>query len=110
VPFTEVQSLIARGQIADITAAAEQSEVIMGLNENVLDVARADGQLYGVPIASYTMGLLYNRGVFEEAGLDPDSPPTTWDEVADAAQAISEGTEADGFGLMTTSNTGGWTL
>lgn len=110
VPFTEIQALIGRGQVTDISAAAEKSDVIMGLNQNVLDVARADGKLFAVPIASYTMGLLYNRALFTEAGLDPDNPPTTWDEVAEAAKAISNKTDADGFGLMSTENAGGWTL
>ena len=111
IAFTNVQGLIERGQVADITDYAADNEAISGLNENVLQVARDDeGRLYGVPIAAYTMGLLYNRSLFTEAGLDPDSPPTTWDEVAEAAQAISENTDAPGFGLMTTENAGGWTL
>lgn len=111
VPFTEIQGLIERGQVADITDFAIENEVISGLNENVLQVGRdAEGKLYGVPIAAYTMGLLYNRELFEEAGLDPDAPPTTWEEVAEAAEAIENATDASGFGIMTLENAGGWTL
>ena len=44
----------------------------------------ADGRHYGVPIAGYGIGLHYNRALFEEAGLDPDAPPTTWAEVREA--------------------------
>src|SRR5690606_23698407 len=43
------------------------------------------------------------------AGLDPDSPPTTWEEVAEAAQTIKEETGV-GTGLMSKDNTGGWTI
>jgi multiple sugar transport system substrate-binding protein len=110
IAFTDIQGLIARDQVADITDYVEGDEVIGALNENVVDLARdAEGRLYGVPTNAYTMGLLYNRDLFEQAGLDPDSPPTTWDEVAEAAQTIKQATGV-GSGLMSMENAGGWTL
>ncbi len=48
--------------------------------------------------------------MFEEAGLDPDAPPTTWAEVREAAAAISEATGQAGFAQMSQNNTGGWML
>jgi ABC-type glycerol-3-phosphate transport system substrate-binding protein len=48
--------------------------------------------------------------MFEEAGLDPDAPPTTWAEVREAAAAIAEATGQAGFAQMTQNNTGGWML
>src|SRR5690606_28768667 len=59
---------------------------------------------------AYAMGLHYNRALFEQAGLDPDSPPTTWEEVREAAKAISDATGKAGFAQMTMNNTGGWQL
>ena len=44
----------------------------------------------GFPYGPYAMGLPYNRDLFQKAGLDPDKPPTTWDEVAQDAKTISE--------------------
>jgi multiple sugar transport system substrate-binding protein len=32
--------------------------------------------------------MIYNKELFEEAGLDPEDPPTTWDEFLAAAEAI----------------------
>ena len=63
-----------------------------------------------MPIGAYGIGLHYNRAMFEEAGLDPDAPPTTWDEVREAAAAISEATGQAGFAQMSQDNTGGWML
>ena len=37
--------------------------------------------LYGLPTSNYTQGLIYNRKLFSEAGLNPDQPPTTWAQV-----------------------------
>jgi len=70
----------------------------------------ADGQIHGLPTAAYGNGLQYNRAVFEAAGLDPDSPPTTWDEVREAAKTITEKTGLTGYATMAAGNTGGWQL
>jgi ABC-type glycerol-3-phosphate transport system substrate-binding protein len=56
------------------------------------------------------MGLHYNRDLFEQAGLDPDAPPTTWDEVRQYAKQISEKTGKAGYAQMAMNNTGGWQL
>jgi ABC-type glycerol-3-phosphate transport system substrate-binding protein len=56
------------------------------------------------------MSLTYNRTLFTQAGLDPNKPPTTWDEVRADAKAIAEKTGMAGYAEMATSNTGGWQL
>ncbi len=56
------------------------------------------------------MSLTYNRTLFTQAGLDPDKPPTTWDEVKADAKIIATKTGVAGFAEMATQNTGGWQL
>lgn len=51
---------------------------------------RAIEKLYGhnyyIPIGADVTLMIYNKQLFEEAGLDPNMPPATWDEfLADAA-------------------------
>ena len=70
----------------------------------------ADGKIFAVPTAAYGMSLTYNRTLFTQAGLDPDKPPTTWDEVRAAAKTIAEKTGMAGYSSMATENTGGWQL
>ncbi|SDD86055.1 ABC transporter substrate-binding protein [Auraticoccus monumenti] len=110
VPFTEMQGLIARQQVADVTDFAAQRESLSSINPAVNQVVESEGRSYGVPIGAYSMGLLYNRALFAEAGLDPDAPPATWEEVREAARAIDERTDAQGYGSMTVDATGGWVL
>ncbi|GAA4736962.1 extracellular solute-binding protein [Isoptericola chiayiensis] len=111
VPFTDGRGLIEREQIADISGLVAELPYSGEFNENVAVAGEApDGGMWAVPIAAYGQGLHYNRSLFTEAGLDPDSPPTTWDEVRDAAATISEETGATGYAQMTASNTGGWIL
>jgi len=69
----------------------------------------ADGKVYGLPTQNYSMGLIYNRELFQRAGLDPNKPPTTWAEVRDYAKKISAlGDGIVGYGDYSKSNTGGW--
>ncbi|MGX5682377.1 ABC transporter substrate-binding protein [Schumannella luteola] len=111
VPFTEPQGLIARGQLADITAELEQVGLKDKLNPSASAVGQdADGNYYGVPVDAYALGLAYNRDIFEQAGLDPDNPPATWDEVREAAKTITEATGIPGYVQMTTGGQGGWML
>ncbi len=46
------------------------------------------GYNYYVPIGADVTLLIYNKQLFAEAGLDPESPPVTWDEFLAAAAAI----------------------
>jgi multiple sugar transport system substrate-binding protein len=110
IPFTDIQGLIARGQAADVTEFVEADDEISALNEQLFDVVTADDRQYGFVHQAYTMGLSYDRAVYEAAGLDPDDPPTSWEEVLENAIAISENTDATGFIFPTTGNYGGWML
>lgn len=110
VPFTEITGLIDRGQVADVTEAVADTGVIELLNPQILDIVTEDGQYYGIPTSAYAMGLVYNRAIFEAAGLDPDAPPLTWDEVRETAKVITEKTGQYGFAQVTTENQGGWVL
>jgi ABC-type glycerol-3-phosphate transport system substrate-binding protein len=57
------------------------------------------------------MALSYNRDIFTKAGLDPDKPPTTLDEIEQAAKTISQKVPGTaGYMQMTKDNTGGWEL
>jgi len=55
-------------------------------------------QVYGLPIDYNSLFLFYRRDHFEQAGLDPDKPPTTWEQVAQYAQKL---TQRDSSGNLT---------
>jgi arabinogalactan oligomer/maltooligosaccharide transport system substrate-binding protein len=85
----------------DGTKALENNFLETPLSSNVFD-----GKTYGVPQVTDTLGLMYNKALFEKAGLDPEAPPTTWDEVRDAAKALKSKAKVDGIYI----NSGGYFL
>jgi len=112
VPFTDSQSLLQNGQLADITDQVKQLPYVSQFNKNVFGVAQdSSGKIFGLPYGPYAMGLSYNRAIFKKAGLDPDKPPTTWDEVrADAKTIAQKVPGVAGYMQMTQGGTGGWEL
>jgi multiple sugar transport system substrate-binding protein len=52
-----------------------------------------EGETYGLPFETDVRVLFYNRSLFADAGLDPQNPPQTWDELWAAADALDEWNE-----------------
>jgi ABC-type glycerol-3-phosphate transport system substrate-binding protein len=111
IPFTDGQTLLQNGQLADVTKEAKDLGYLDKFNPIILSgIQDGDGEIYGFPRQAYAAGLHYNRDLFTQAGLDPDQPPTTWDEVRADAKIIAEKTGKAGYATMTQNNTGGWQL
>ncbi|MFI8321572.1 extracellular solute-binding protein [Streptomyces sp. NPDC085529] len=109
--FTDLPQVLAEDGAADISAYVNPTTVplLKDIAPDVLGSLKHKGNLYGLPTSNYTMGLLINRKLFKDAGLDPDAPPRTWDEVRAAAKKIAAlGNGVAGFGEYSAGNTGGW--
>ena len=48
------------------------------------------GSLYAIPTTPATTALHWNKKLFREAGLDPDSPPRTIEELDAVAQRLTK--------------------
>jgi len=112
VYFTDPATLIQRRQAADISNYVKDVPYLKDVRSELQDVFRdSSGKIYGLPTGNYSMGLVYNRALFTKAGLDPDKPPATWDEVRDAAKKISSlGNGTVGYADYSKNNQGGWHL
>ncbi len=109
VPVTNYDDVIGKGQALDITAYTGEIKNWNDLRTDVRELVTKDGKIYGVPNVHYGVGLVYNRKLFTEAGLDPNTPPTTWAEVREAAKKIAGlGSGHVGYGEYSGGNTGGW--
>jgi multiple sugar transport system substrate-binding protein len=102
VPGLEDAGLAA--PVADILPA----EFLADFYPDVMSAFEINGKPYGVPLYISPYVLYYNKALFEEAGLDPNTPPTTYDEMLVAAKALSKlkdnnGNSVFAFGQTTAS-------
>ncbi len=47
------------------------------------------GRIYGLPMQIDFRTVIFNRRVFLENGIDPNAPPSTWDEFAQLAKGLT---------------------
>ena len=66
------------------------------LAEAAVNASMFDGENYGVPVNIATMLMYYNKDLFTAAGLDPEKPPTTWDEFAEMVPKLTVDENGDG--------------
>ncbi|WP_394181817.1 ABC transporter substrate-binding protein [Yoonia maritima] len=66
---------------------------------HIVDTVTFEGTQWGVPIAFSTKAFYWNKDIFEAAGLDPNTPPATWEEEIAFAKQITENTDFAGYGL-----------
>lgn len=64
----------------------DQSDFI----QSYLDYCSEGDALYFLPFQVVGYYMYWNKDLFEAAGLDPDAPPTTWDEWASYAEQITD--------------------
>jgi len=111
--FTDAANVISSGESADIQQYASQINDYSSIQGSLLNVYRqggaSSGDLYGVPTGNYSLGLVYSKALFQQAGLNPNDPPTTWAQVETDAIAISKlGHGIVGYADYSAQNTGGW--
>ena len=79
----------AQGQLEDITDKVEALPFVKDLSPAHMTLGTYEGRNYAVPFAAEGSFLIYNKGLFKQAGLDPEKPPTNWDELLKDARAIT---------------------
>lgn len=72
-------------------ALADQAK----FKSNLIEQAKYDGKTYGVPFVTDTLALVYNKALFEKAGIT--AAPTTWDDLKKDAATVKARTGVDGY-------------
>lgn len=78
-------------------AGGELAAHAEGFIPSGLALGEVDGKTYGLAYVFSTPIMFINRNLFQQAGLDPNQPPRTWEEVKAAGKAIAEKTGKHGF-------------
>lgn len=96
----DAYDLIEQGYIVpfdDLVSTDAEREWMNSFYPALMANGQIEGQTWGIPFQRSTIVAYYNRDMFEAAGLDPDSPPTTWDELIEMGQAL---TNDETYGIM----------
>ena len=72
-------------ELTSIGGQAVTDRLAQLLNNNL---AQVKGGIWSLPYEYDPFGYVYNADMFKAAGLDPDQPPRTWDELRTAATAL----------------------
>jgi sn-glycerol 3-phosphate transport system substrate-binding protein len=60
------------------------------------DLVSREGKIYGVPFCVSATMFYYNKDAFEKAGLDPEKPPSNWDELIEMGKKLTADKDGDG--------------
>jgi len=73
------------------TALGDAADSILGrFPAAVLPGTSFNDTLYALPVDYQNLMLFYNKEHFADAGLDPEAPPTTWEEIVDVGEALTQ--------------------
>lgn len=90
------------GYIVPLPEDAFPPEMVASDFSPMVQASFFDGKLYTLPTAVRTLALFYNKDLMEAAGLDPESPPTTLQELEEQAVqcTVRNGDGYDVFGFV----------
>ncbi len=80
------------GQIVNISPLLEARGIDLNNGEFLqftVDALYHDGSYWGLPLCTDTRLFYYNKDAFIAAGLDPEVPPKTWDEVLEYTKKLT---------------------
>jgi ABC-type glycerol-3-phosphate transport system substrate-binding protein len=70
-------------------------EDLTDIYPSLLQYASWQGTLYTLPMEATNLALLYNKDMFRAAGLDPEKPPKSWDQLIDYAKKLTVDRDGD---------------
>lgn len=91
----EVQQIAETGALAPLDDYGVTAD---GFAQGITDATSYEGKLYGLAPVVNTIALFYNTEILEAANIEP---PTTWDELRNAAKALTKG---DQYGMAFNAN------
>ena len=101
----EILEYADAGILADCSSIVDESHY----SDNSINLASgSDGTLYGVPKDKDTVGLVYNKELFDAAGVSYPNADWTWDDLTAASEKIYDTTGKYGFMAYADEQLGYW--
>lgn len=88
--------MVATGALLPLGHFVNPEEYLQDFSQVSRDTVTVRGEAWTVPFSLSNRILLYNKDKFREVGLDPEQPPTSWDELVEYAHALTRDLDGDG--------------
>jgi sn-glycerol 3-phosphate transport system substrate-binding protein len=88
---TEIFTLIDNDAILafdDLVTTSEEKQWLGKFYPALMENSRTGGKTWSIPFQRSTIVMYYNKDAFRKAGLDPDKPPATWEELAEMGKKL----------------------
>ncbi|KGK41353.1 ABC transporter substrate-binding protein [Nitrincola sp. A-D6] len=87
----DVHELMGMDAIVPFDAVVENDEELEWLQSfypTLMENGVVDDQVWGIPFQRSTIVMYYNKDAFRDAGLDPEQPPQSWNELVEMGQQL----------------------
>ncbi|MBO6947352.1 MAG: ABC transporter substrate-binding protein [Rhodospirillales bacterium] len=101
----DIYELIEQGAIVafdDVVKSAEDKAWLEKFYPALMENGKTQGKTWGIPFQRSTIVMYYNKDAFRAAGLDPEQPPATWEELVSMGKKLTKksGGNVDQWGVM----------
>ncbi len=98
--YTWQPAWVAADYIVPLPEDAFPPDEVRAQFSPLVEASFQDGKLYSLPTAVRTLALLYNKDLMTAAGLDPEKPPTTIEELEQQAVQCTKLDAAGNYEIM----------
>ncbi len=74
----------------DVVETDEEKAWLDSFYPTLMENGRTAGKTWGIPFQRSTIVMYYNKDAFRAAGLDPEQPPATWDELVAMGKKLTK--------------------
>ncbi len=103
-----ISTVAETGKVLPLSPLLDDSDVLSkdDFTGALLSTGTVDGELYAIPTDAGDYAIVYNKQLFAEAGIT--DTPTTWAELADVAEQLTNGSTQ--YGIYLPSLNGEWAV
>ncbi|WP_419901321.1 ABC transporter substrate-binding protein [Kiloniella sp.] len=89
----DTYELIEQGAIVafdDVVETKEEKAWLKSFYPALMENGETQGKTWGIPFQRSTIVMYYNKDAFRAAGLDPETPPATWDDLISTGKKLTK--------------------
>ena len=89
----DVHELMDQGAIVafdDLVKTSEEKQWLNSFYPTLMENGKSQGKTWGIPFQRSTIVMYYNKDAFRAAGLNPEQPPQSWNELISMGKQLTK--------------------